>query len=372
MRAREEHASVGLVERRILSLCMLAATFAVATPASAQEWTPPMQTPNNVERDVVRGPQKGAIGLPSRAGGYPVFVDGHAVTPSLGALVVDCGPHVVKIGHDGREQPIDVPCGGRADIAGPAPVRAVPTWMAAWESDPAGVAPGTEPVRVNEGTPLAPLVPNESGPPFTLTTQPRESSVRFFLTLDGGVDWFRRLPSLSFASDPEQLPGRDVAARPLPRTPNALLWQGSLSVGLRIGDHWVVPVVGMSLGLGMLGWNPKLVTSSDGSMVSVLPRVTQVTFLLPGIGRRWTQRRWDFSASVRTLAMYTAMPATVASGGTTTDITVDAWSLGIRGELDACRRLDPANRLCLVVAPHLYESGFLNGGSAGLRWEIGR
>ncbi len=223
----------------------------------------------------------------------------------------------------------------------------------------------------DEGSPQQPLVPNASGPPYNLVPW-REPSLHFFVTFDAGVDWYHRLPSLSFASDPEQVPGRDVAARRLPRTPNALLGRGGVSLGLRINDRWVVPVVGMSVGLGMLGSNPRVVTSSDGSMVTVFPRVTQLTFLLPGIGHRWTRRRWELSASARTLATYTAMPASVATSGGATEVVIDTWSIGARAEVDACRRLDPTNRLCLVVAPHLYESGFLNGGSVGLRWEIGR
>jgi hypothetical protein len=48
-----------------------------------------------------------------------VFVDGKVVPIALGTAVVDCGTHAVKIGHDGREQMIDVPCGGRARVAYP-------------------------------------------------------------------------------------------------------------------------------------------------------------------------------------------------------------------------------------------------------------
>ncbi|HSO32250.1 MAG TPA: hypothetical protein VLT33_07040, partial [Labilithrix sp.] len=70
-------------------------------------------------RDVVRGPQKGAIGVPGHAGEHRVFVDGRVAGTSPGTLVVDCGPHVIKIGHDGREQSVDVPCGGRVDLSYP-------------------------------------------------------------------------------------------------------------------------------------------------------------------------------------------------------------------------------------------------------------
>jgi len=48
-----------------------------------------------------------------------VFVDGRVVPQSLGTVVVDCRTHAVKIGHDGRDQVIDVPCGGRIGVAYP-------------------------------------------------------------------------------------------------------------------------------------------------------------------------------------------------------------------------------------------------------------
>lgn len=70
-------------------------------------------------RDLVKGPQKGAIGLPAGAAGHRVFVDGRVAPTSLNTVVVDCGPHTVKIGHDGRDQEVDVPCGGRVGLVYP-------------------------------------------------------------------------------------------------------------------------------------------------------------------------------------------------------------------------------------------------------------
>jgi len=69
------------------------------------------------EGDRVRGLQKGAIDLKPGAGEHRVFVDGRVVGNWPGTLVVDCGPRVVKIGHDGKEQTIAVPCGGRVEVS---------------------------------------------------------------------------------------------------------------------------------------------------------------------------------------------------------------------------------------------------------------
>ena len=93
------------------------APLPVAPPAP-----PPAAPPRVVDerpRDSVKGPQKGALALPANAAGHRVFVDGKVVPSALGAAVVDCGPHTVKIGHDGREQQVDVPCGGRARVEYP-------------------------------------------------------------------------------------------------------------------------------------------------------------------------------------------------------------------------------------------------------------
>ena len=56
---------------------------------------------------------------PASADGHRVFLDGKVVGPWRATLLVECGPHVVKLGHDGRDQPIDVPCGGRASASYP-------------------------------------------------------------------------------------------------------------------------------------------------------------------------------------------------------------------------------------------------------------
>ena len=87
----------------------------VAAPAPP----PPPKVADDRPRDVVKGPQKGALGIPANAAGHRVFVDGRVVASSPGTVVVDCGTHTIKIGHDGREQILDVPCGGRISVAYP-------------------------------------------------------------------------------------------------------------------------------------------------------------------------------------------------------------------------------------------------------------
>ena len=90
-----------------------------APPPPVAAPPPPPPPRDDRARDVVRGPQKGGIAVPPRAGEHRVFVDGRVAGTSPGTFVIDCGPHTIKIGHDGREQSIDVPCGGRIDIPFP-------------------------------------------------------------------------------------------------------------------------------------------------------------------------------------------------------------------------------------------------------------
>jgi hypothetical protein len=70
------------------------------------------------------------------------------------------------------------------------------------------------------------------------------------------------------------------------------------------------------------------------------------------------------------------MTATVADGSSSLDLSdqndsVFAVTLGVRADAEVCRRLDPIERACLFVSPALYEFSALNGGSIGLRWEVG-
>jgi hypothetical protein len=49
-----------------------------------------------------------------------------------------------------------------------------------------------------------------------------------------------------------------------------------------------------------------------------------------------------------------------------------AASFLVQAELEACRRLDPTTRLCLQVAPRIFDHELLNGVMFGLRMEWGR
>jgi hypothetical protein len=54
---------------------------------------------------------------PASARSHRVFVDGNYAAPRSGAtLHLKCGKHVVRIGSGGRDQHVDVPCGGEVSV----------------------------------------------------------------------------------------------------------------------------------------------------------------------------------------------------------------------------------------------------------------
>lgn len=62
---------------------------------------------------------KGVLILPSAADTHRVYVDGRMAGVPPPPIVVACGRHAVKIGSQGREQVVNVPCGGTLPLAYP-------------------------------------------------------------------------------------------------------------------------------------------------------------------------------------------------------------------------------------------------------------
>jgi len=192
--------------------------------------------------------------------------------------------------------------------------------------------------------------------------------------LDARDVWMRALPPIDLHSPYDGLP-RTVPAGTLPSAGAhqfmAITWDTSLT----IDDRWLIPILGIQYGWSV-GESPDVVTSLDGTIVHMQTWTTNVlTALLPGAGVRGKVRRWMFSADVRPVASFVWMSAMAAQGTNSSDLgdghSLFAVGLGVRAELEACRRVDPVQRACLVVSPALYEFSAMNGGSIGLRWEVG-
>lgn len=62
------------------------------------------------------GPTRGALEAPREAAGHRVFADGRLVCTTGMRCVLPCGHHRVRLGSAGREQIVDIPCGGSIAI----------------------------------------------------------------------------------------------------------------------------------------------------------------------------------------------------------------------------------------------------------------
>ncbi len=65
-----------------------------------------------------RPPSKaGNLRLPPSALGHRLFVDGHVAGEAVALVHLSCGHHTVRIGGQGREQSVEVPCGATVALA---------------------------------------------------------------------------------------------------------------------------------------------------------------------------------------------------------------------------------------------------------------
>ena len=193
--------------------------------------------------------------------------------------------------------------------------------------------------------------------------------------------YLHTMPGFSF-SDPLITPLRSVSGN-LPSTGEQHFLALGIDTTFIRNNTWEFPLFGFVVG-GAVGQSPSVVSSLNGSLVYLRPWTAgMMSVLLPGVGLRTNLRRWKFSIDVRTAVSFTWMGMTVANGSNWIDPTNQtdgngnaqngpfAITFGVHGNVEACRRLEPTERLCLFVEPHLYEYTPFNGASAGLRWEVG-
>ncbi len=133
----------------------------------------------------------------------------------------------------------------------------------------------------------------------------------------------------------------------------------------------LLPLLGVG-GYIAAGDTRAIASSVDGSAARVMPwRSSRFDVLLPGIGIHGVKRRFAGSAVVRTGVALAFFEGHVAGGADVVPFETNRGSPLLQVELEGCRRLDPTQRVCLFVAPRLYDFGWLSGVSAGLRWELG-
>lgn len=189
-------------------------------------------------------------------------------------------------------------------------------------------------------------------------------------TLIMGAAWTPSLPALTSPST--LTAAREISESSVKTGRPLVSVGGGFDLGVVLDDHYVIPGLGFA-GYGAVGSYPSILTSADGSIARANPWTTyQVDLLLPGFGYRMKQRRFMFGASLRSGVSFMHMNGSIAGGAGETAVSLTGASILLQGEIEACRRLDPVTRICLQVSPRIYDFGFMNGATFGLRFEWGR
>ena len=192
----------------------------------------------------------------------------------------------------------------------------------------------------------------------------------FQVSATGGVSWLRAMPALKMPETTTS--ARVVSESKVPIGVPLFALGGAFDMGVTSDDRWAIPLFGFG-GYAAVGSYDTIVTSVDGSIARARPWSTyEVDVLLPGLGYRVKKRRFMFAATLRTGIVYLATGGSVAGGADFVPFTASGTSALLQAEIEACRRLDPLTRVCLHIAPRIYEFGFLNGATFGLRVEWGR
>ena len=203
-----------------------------------------------------------------------------------------------------------------------------------------------------------------------LHARPARADIEIQLAAAGGATWVRATPSLS--SEALTTFSRNLRASQVSGGASVVALGGFFDLGLSIDDRWVLPLVGLG-GYGTVGNYDPIVTGVDGSIARLRPwTTTRADILLPGIGYRMKRRRFMFGAVLRTGASVYDVNGSVADGPYAYEVGFSTVRPMVQLEVEACRRLDPATRLCLQVSPRIYDGELLNGAIFGLRVEWGR
>jgi hypothetical protein len=206
---------------------------------------------------------------------------------------------------------------------------------------------------------------------ITLAMIPRvaRADVAIELVLSPGMTWTRDMPALT--SEPVSTASRDIPKQSIATRGSLASIGGYADTQITFGDRTTMPLFGFGI-YGAVGSYDSVTTSADGSIARLRPWTTmRYDLLLPGVGARFKKRRWMVEVGVRTGVSWLAMHGSVADGADTQRIDPSGASFLLVGAVSGCRRLDPFQRLCVEIAPRLYDFGFLNGATVGLRYEWG-
>ena len=186
-----------------------------------------------------------------------------------------------------------------------------------------------------------------------------------------GPTWIARAPAIAM-TEPLEIDSRTVPKGDIANRGGLVMFGGYLDGGFVFGDRWMIPLFGLGFH-SAIGSSDEVLSSRDGSIATLRPwSAYSVDALLPGFGVRAKKRRWMFEADVRTGLGVIWEGGSVVGGAETSTFEGAAVSFLLMGHVMGCRRLDPEQRLCLEVMPRIYEFGWWNGATVGLRYEAGR
>jgi hypothetical protein len=170
--------------------------------------------------------------------------------------------------------------------------------------------------------------------------------------------------------------GTHVGPRPIGgdlRLNSNVFYAGAgMGVGL-LTRHFVIPLASLDF-YSAAGLYDEQRTSIDGSIAHLRPWTGNIWDLgIGGFGFRTDVRRWTLSATARTGFTLESVGADAAWGNGTYDLGTGAINPYLRLDLEACRRLDPLERVCLVVSPNVYAyDQTFHGGMLSFRYELGK
>ncbi len=195
----------------------------------------------------------------------------------------------------------------------------------------------------------------------------RETQLELGSAFAGYGTYMRAMPVMSFSGGESS---RFVSGS-VPSIGHLTLAGASGELTMAVDKRLVFPLAGLGLSAA-IGESPRILSAVDGSIVEQRAwTALMADVLLPGVGVRFYERRWMFSATLRTGISFARTSAAVANGAFTEAGAASAASFLLRAEVAGCRRTDPFLRICVAVSPSIYQFGFGNAVTAGLRLEFG-
>ncbi len=61
-------------------------------------------------------PEDGVLRTPARASQHRIYVDRRVIGEGVGEFKVKCGPHTVRVGSQGEDRDVEIPCGGTREV----------------------------------------------------------------------------------------------------------------------------------------------------------------------------------------------------------------------------------------------------------------